>query len=392
MSILRIAMVGAILAQGQLVLIGASPDDLRMSIAIICAVGPEGRGNAEASVAWRRLAIADIKSVPQILAAMDNANELAANWLRAAVDTIVSRDLASGSLLPARELRAFLADTRHHARARRLAFELIQRDDPKHAELLLAGMLNDPSLELRRDAVHQILDAAKSSQAAGNKPKATAEFQRALFHARDIDQIEGTTKSLAELGVKVDLPKLFGWVMQWSVIGPFDSTGGKGFQAQYPPESSFDPNGEYDGKSGKVKWSKLVTTNDYGIVDLNKPLGKLKGVAGYARAEFGSEQSRPIELRLGTENSWKVWLNGKLLFERDEYHRAAEIDQYRMRGRLEKGVNVILVKLCQNEQTEDWAEAWQFQLRVTDELGTPVAPAPNNSRETADTSPPKGAL
>jgi hypothetical protein len=39
---------------------------------------------------------------------------------------------------------------------------------------------------------------------------------------------------------------------------------------------------------------------------------------------------------------------------------------------LKKGRNEILVKICQNEQTEDWAQTWDFQLRVCDALGTAV--------------------
>ena len=96
-------------------------------------------------------------------------------------------------------------------------------------------------------------------------------------------------------------------------------------------------------------------------------------MAGYAYAEFNSESKRPVELRLGCKNAWKVWLNGKFLFGRDEYHRGMEIDQYRMAGELKKGKNVILVKICQNEQTEQWTKEWEFQLRVTDPLGAVVA-------------------
>src|SRR6185436_3406270 len=91
--------------------------------------------------------------------------------------------------------------------------------------------------------------------------------------------------------------------------------------------------------------------------------------------DFVSERAQPVELRLGGKNSWKVWLNGKYLFGRDEYHLNEEIDQYRMPVQLEAGRNTILVKVCQNAQTEDWAEEWEFQLRVTDSLGTPILPA-----------------
>jgi hypothetical protein len=49
-----------------------------------------------------------------------------------------------------------------------------------------------------------------------------------------------------------------------------------------------------------------------------------------------------------------------------------EVDQYVAHGKLKQGTNQILVKVCQNEQEESWAQRWQFQLRVCDELGTAV--------------------
>ena len=93
----------------------------------------------------------------------------------------------------------------------------------------------------------------------------------------------------------------------------------------------------------------------------------------YAVTEFHSPAARVVELRLGTPNAWKLWLNGKLLFGRDEYHRGMAIDQYRVRGELKPGANTILLKICQNEQTEDWAQRYEFQLRVADLSGIGIA-------------------
>jgi hypothetical protein len=39
---------------------------------------------------------------------------------------------------------------------------------------------------------------------------------------------------------------------------------------------------------------------------------------------------------------------------------------------LKAGKNILLVKCTQNEQTQDWTKEWEFQLRVTDEQGTPI--------------------
>jgi hypothetical protein len=46
------------------------------------------------------------------------------------------------------------------------------------------------------------------------------------------------------------------------------------------------------------------------------------------------------------------------------------MDQYTLKGRLKKGPNCVLVKCCQNEQTESWTVEWEFQLRVCDSAGT----------------------
>jgi hypothetical protein len=46
------------------------------------------------------------------------------------------------------------------------------------------------------------------------------------------------------------------------------------------------------------------------------------------------------------------------------------MDQYKLRCHLRRGANTILVKCCQNEQTESWTAEWEFQLRVCDSTGT----------------------
>ena len=353
----------------------ATSSKLSESIQTIRAVGPEGRGNPAATAAWKQLSSADAASLSAILGGMDDANDLAVNWLRSAVDSIAARELAAGRKLPVAELVLFVRDTKHHPRARRLAYELIVRADAGQAQKLIVGLRDDPSPELRRDAVQGLVDEGAALRKAGQTNEAVPKYQAALKSARDVDQVENIAKELKKLGKPVELPSVFGWVSQWKVIGPFDSTRGAGFEKVYPPEERVDLAAEYDGKTGKIRWQDYTATGDYGLVDLNKPCGALKEVAGYAFTEFYSDKARPVELRLGCKNAWKVWLNGKLLFGRDEYHRGMEIDQYRLAAELKPGKNSILVKICQNEQTEKWTVEWEFQLRITDVLGTPIASA-----------------
>ena len=64
--------------------------------AALVAVGPKGQGNAAASKAWPQVAALDADQIPNLLSAMNKANGLGQNWLRAAVDAIVAEREANG--------------------------------------------------------------------------------------------------------------------------------------------------------------------------------------------------------------------------------------------------------------------------------------------------------
>lgn len=360
---------------------GTVAADSSPQIRILRDVGPEGRGNAAASVALTELARLGADELPRILAGMNGADPVARNWLRAAAEAIATREATAGKALPVAELEKFLLDQANDPRARRLAYDWIARTDAPRAGQIIVGMLDDPAPELRRDAVQRLLDEAANFRAGANPAGAAARFRIALAAARDVDQIEAAAKALRDLGQTVDLPRVFGWLREWQVIGPFDNTGRQGFARVFPPEElAFDPAAAFDGTTGRVRWQPLVSTNEYGLVDLNKPYGPLKEVAGYTRTLLHVDRAQPAELRLGCKNAWKIWLNGRYVFGREEYHRGAEIDQYRLPVQLRAGPNEILVKICQNEQKEEWTVEWEFQLRVTDPTGNPIpaaaAPAP----------------
>ncbi|MBL68831.1 MAG: hypothetical protein CMO74_10355 [Verrucomicrobiales bacterium] len=337
------------------------------SIKTLRAVGTEGQGNAAAAKALRQLAKADAAALPEILTAMNGANPLAANWLRSAVDTIAARE----DKLPVAALKKFLADQKQNPRARRLAFELIQRAEPDTAAKLIPTMLNDPSVELRRDAVQRLIIAATAQQEKKQEGLALATFRKALDAARDLDQIKTITTHLRQLKAKVDLPRHFGFLMHWHVIGPFDNSDRKGFDIVFPPEKGVKLNATHPGKDGKVKWSPFITADEYGKVDINLAYpGLIKEVTAYAYTTYNSPEARAVQLRLACKNAWKIWVNGKLVFGRDEYHRGTRIDHYQLDAQMKKGPNTILIKLCQNEQTQSWTKQWEFQLRVCDATGT----------------------
>ena len=347
-----------------------APGDL---IARIKQVGREGAGDAEAAAAWRRLTAHGPDALCDILRGMDDADPVASNWLRTAADAIGEKALRDKAPLPAKELEAFVGDRKHAAAPRRLAYEWLARVDRTAPDRLLPGMLQDPAPELRRDAVAVVLDQARALRGKDDKDAAVAAYRKALTGACDEDQVKEIADALDKLGAPVDLAVHFGFVREWRLASPFDNTAGSHFDAVYPPEKGVDLSTSYKGKGGaEVAWKAYATKDPYGVVDLNQAIGHEKGVVAYAFAVIDAPAERPVQVRAGSTNAIEIFLNGKEIFARDEYHHGMRIDQYAGDGVLKAGRNELLLKICQNEQSESWAQNWMFQARFCDATGAAV--------------------
>ncbi|HEY4310582.1 MAG TPA: hypothetical protein VGN12_14115 [Pirellulales bacterium] len=353
-------------------------------LATLKAVGNEGAGNTAARQAWQQVTKADATAIPSILAALDDASPLAANWLRASVDAIAERQLRQGGDLPKSALEKFALDTKHSPRARRLAFDWLCRVDTSADDRLIPQLLNDPSVEFRRDAVARLITEAEADETAQKADAARDTFHKALTAARDLDQVKEIVKKLEGFGEKVDLTRHFGYLIQWKLIGPFDNTDEKGFDVAFPPEDAIDFASEYKGSTGAVKWIDHATEDAYGKVNLNNALGKANSVTAYAATEFLADKPENVEIRLTSTNANKIWLNGQLVARNNVYHAGEQMDQYIGKGKLKAGKNLILVKLLQNNQKESWAQDWDFQLRVCDASGTAILSRDRIARAATD--------
>jgi len=354
----------------------AADREIAEAIKTVNAIGRESANSVPAAKAARELSELPADALPEILAGFDSTNPLAENLLRSAVESIADRTAQSEASWPTNELAAFIDEPqKHDARARRLAYELLQRSDATRAQAILPTLLTDPSSELRRDAVAYWIGAAKRLLKENKSDEAKAAYEKALSGAVDDDQVKEIVKALKERGVDVDLHRHFGFLTSWQVIGPFDNREQKGFNAKYPPETSVDLAAKYEGQLGEVSWQPIDSKSPYGEIDIGKTLENWKGSAVYLFTTFESSTAQQVELRLGTPNSWKLWVNGEFVFGREEYHRGWSLDQYRVPVRLKEGRNTILIKLLQNEQTEDWAQDYKVQVRVADPSGQAVLPA-----------------
>jgi hypothetical protein len=337
----------------------------------LLATGPNGLNSAQAAAAWNELAKSEPDALVPMLSALDGAGPVAANWIRSAIDAVVEKAKTSKRELPVAELQKFLDDKKHCGASRRLAFELLCNADSKFRERTLRSFINDPAPELNYDAIQTAFEAAK--QRPKDDAAAKSTLKALLTPSRNFEQIEEIAKELKARGEEVDLTDHFGFLTKWRVLGVFDNTGGKGYAAVFEPEAKFDDKATPNGKEGQpTKWWSTTTKAKYGAVDLNKLIDKLKNATAFAVCEVEADADRDVELRAASATAIKMFVNGQEVYGRESYHQSFTPDSHIAPAKLKKGKNVIMLKICQNDQKEPWAQEWQFQLRITDSTGQKV--------------------
>lgn len=350
--------------------------EIPRSSAELHRVGPEGHRNAYARSATRRLiGVTPVSRVTDLLQEVNKAerdgNPLAANYFRAVVDAVCERELTVDSEYVLDDLQVFALDRTNAPRARRLAYEWLVHYRPEAVQLTHdPAMLDDPSVEMRRDAIaYQLTQVEKAFAERNDDAEHLAGLKHLLTKARDRDQIEDLIRKVRAAGEEVDEAAVFGYLTEWQVVGPFDNTEEQGLGVVYPPEKGIDLNATYAGKHGDVQWVKHMVADPRGKLDLNAVLEKEKSVCAYALATVDVPAARPAQLRLETFNALRIWVNGEKVATYASYHAGAAFDQYIVPIELKQGENTILIKVCQNDQPQSWAEVWDLKVRLTDETG-----------------------
>lgn len=350
----------------------AQPDELIKAIATLRGVTKEGAANDAAGPAWKALVDAGAPAFFPALTAVDDANPVAANWLRTAAEAIAEKEKKTGKAIDATALEAFVLDRKHAPSARRFAYEQLDTKDPALQARVLGQLLNDPQPDLRREAIAHAVKLVPLAGSNGGEAEKAA-YLKLFGHTRDKEQAEELAKKLDGYKAPVSVTEHFAFLTHFRVVGPFASEKGKALALTYPPEANPDPAAEYVGKDdAKVKWVPLATDHRYGVLDLNDRVGRLKNACVYALAVVHAEKETPAEFRIGSPNAVAIFLNGTKLFGREEYHHGDQMDYHVGKGVLKAGDNAVVVKVCQNNQTDSWAQKWQFQARVCDATGGAV--------------------
>lgn len=127
----------------------------------------------------------------------------------------------------------------------------------------------------------------------------------------------------------------------WSMIGPFRAKSfDEAYQQEFPPEKGVDLAKTYD----KLKWSKPK-----GLVD-GRPfrLGGEPSAARYFFRVITASRARKLAVSLGSDDSIKLWLNGKLQFE-NKTQRGVTPDEDKVDLELVAGENQLLIKIINGQ-------------------------------------------
>lgn len=147
-----------------------------------------------------------------------------------------------------------------------------------------------------------------------------------------------------------------GVIRDWLVIGPFPNPDSKGHSTAYPPESDLRTDAEYTYYEQALKWKKVRVDDADGIVNL-MDLKPNENVVAYGWATVESPVDRTATLFAGSDDSIKIWLNGKLVLDH-LVDRGLAVDQEQVPINLQKGTNTILLKCGQNHG------GWNFHARI----------------------------
>jgi tetratricopeptide (TPR) repeat protein len=181
-----------------------------------------------------------------------------------------------------------------------------------------------------------------------------------------------------------------GFVKTWRVIGPFDNEANSGFGLASAPEKEIDLAKSYPGRGYRVSWRKLEHFTLSGLCNLSALMYPNDQVLAYAVTFVKAPARTEAVIRMGAEQSVKLWLNDRLVLA-DDQDKGFAPDQYVVPVALEAGWNKLLLKVCRS------GGEWRFAFRLTDPAGnTPgnltfSADPPTTSGTTTQALPTRGA-
>jgi HEAT repeat protein len=216
---------------------------------------------------------------------------------------------------------------------------------------------------LKSAAAEAAVPLADKLAAAGQTDRAIALYRQAVEATSDRNVVRNAARKLRELGVHLDLAAEKGCITHWWVLGPFPGREKATKTDAIPTDQAVDLTQPVAEGDKELDWKPWPVDDPLGMLDFEVAVARMNDCGAYAYAEVESDQERDILLKIGSDDSVFVWLNGEQVHAWDG-NRGWGPDQDTVEARLKQGTNTILAKVING------AAQWSLSLRITDRDGS----------------------
>ncbi len=173
--------------------------------------------------------------------------------------------------------------------------------------------------------------------------------------------------NLEKMGIYVEEnARKAGGLTDWQILGPipWDADRPHAEEARLGAPN-LSPDQTYFDNGKELAWRPFRTHIGHGAVALDRIYGECPNSAIYAYTEFSCAEEMPLKLRIGSNDGYRCWLNGKEMATLDG-GRGYVADQDTIDAHAKEGENRLLIKVTQQ------GNYWTFSVRLTDTNGRPL--------------------
>lgn len=252
-------------------------------------------------------------------------------------------------------------------------------DNAEFREIAFQGIKDYPSAEAYEIILSE-LDLEKLSEAStemlitlnvmidpAQYLEESIALREALFNvATDTANVQAILDMAHQQGIAEQFIRKMGFLTQWHLVGPFPWKSADGFAANPVGAPDVDLEASYTVDGQSLSWVIHETGQ---IINALGLLGQYDSVSMYGYTTFSSEEAKDAQIRIGSDDGVRIWLNGQTVHE-NNIDRGMLLDQDIVPVQLEEGDNELLVQVTQV------VGGWGFMARLTELDGAPIEIAP----------------
>lgn len=213
--------------------------------------------------------------------------------------------------------------------------------------------------------VDAMIGIAHNAIAAGRTEEGQKLMDEILPRLTTSDAVRRAAHAMRVEGPNPEFARLIGVVNRWHFIGPFFWNPGTGFEPTFFGEPEVNLDAVYNVDGHELKWRVVESDDVVGVYNLSAVIENVENAVAFAFVRIQVEAGGPAQVRAGSDDGIRVWVNGDVVLEKD-VDRGYDIDQDIADIELKPGMNELLVQITQR------AGGWAFCLRLTHPDGRPL--------------------